>query len=47
MQQIVSEEQALISTAYSSAVWVRQNDVAGTFVGATGILWLGEAGFAG
>lgn len=47
MQQIVSEEQALISAAYSSAVWVRQNDVAGTFVGATGILWLGEAGFAG
>jgi peptide/nickel transport system substrate-binding protein len=45
MQQIVSEEQALISVAYSPYVWVRQSDVVGTFVGPTGILWLGEAGF--
>jgi len=47
MQEMISEEQALILTAYSPYVWVRQSDVAGSFVGKTGILWLGETGFTG
>ncbi|MBN9623618.1 MAG: ABC transporter substrate-binding protein [Actinobacteria bacterium] len=47
MQQKVNEELALIMTAYSPYVWVRQADLVGSFAGKTGILWLGEAGFSG
>jgi peptide/nickel transport system substrate-binding protein len=47
MQQIISEEHALISGAYSPFVFARQSDVVGTFIGKTGVLWLGEAGFSG
>ncbi|MBS1677721.1 MAG: ABC transporter substrate-binding protein [Actinobacteria bacterium] len=46
IQRIINEEQALILVAYSPYVWVRQSDVTGSFVGRTGILWLGETGFA-
>jgi peptide/nickel transport system substrate-binding protein len=45
MQQIISEEQALIMVDYSPYVWVRQSNVVGSFIGKTGILWLGETGF--
>ncbi|MBS1892589.1 MAG: ABC transporter substrate-binding protein [Actinobacteria bacterium] len=46
IQQIISEEQALMQVAYSPYVWVKQSDVTGSFIGRTGILWLGQAGFA-
>ena len=47
MQQMINEEQAVIPAAYSPFMFARQSDVAGSFIGNTGILWLGEAGFTG
>jgi ABC-type transport system substrate-binding protein len=47
IQEIISEEQALMQVAYSPYVWVKHSDVTGSFIGRTGILWLGQAGFAG
>jgi peptide/nickel transport system substrate-binding protein len=47
MQRMISEEHAVISVAYSPFIFARQSDVAGSFTGNTGILWLGETGFTG
>jgi peptide/nickel transport system substrate-binding protein len=45
MQRMISEEHAVISVAYSPFIFARQGNIAGSFIGNTGILWLGETGF--
>jgi peptide/nickel transport system substrate-binding protein len=45
IQEVVGEERAMIPIDYRPFVWAMQSKVTGFYVNATGIPWLGEAGF--